>query len=187
MESKIVYFDRPGQDNTDEVFRIVNQRAAETGIKTVVVASTRGATAVRAVDALPGLRVVIVSHAYGFREPDTEEFAAEHRTAVEGRGVPIITTAHTFAGINRAVRNSFKTYLTADIMASTLRIFGEGMKVVCEVAMMAADSGLVRCDEDAISVAGTGKGLDTAIVLKPVNSHRFFDLKVREILCKPHF
>ena len=53
--------------------------------------------------------------------------------------------------------------------------------------MMAADGGLVRTDEDVISIAGTHEGIDTAIVLKPVNVHNFFDLKVREILCKPHF
>jgi len=53
--------------------------------------------------------------------------------------------------------------------------------------MMAADGGLVPTDEDAISIAGTGRGADTAVVLKPVNSHNFFDLKIREILCKPHF
>ena len=34
---------------------------------------------------------------------------------------------------------------------------------------------------------GTGRGADTAVVLRPVNSGDFFDLKVKEILCKPHF
>ncbi len=38
-----------------------------------------------------------------------------------------------------------------------------------------------------IAIAGSKGGADTAIVLKPVNLHRFFDLKVKEILCKPHF
>ena len=51
--------------------------------------------------------------------------------------------------------------------------------------MMAADAGLVRTDEDVISVAGTNSGADTALVLTPVNTHNFFDLKVREILGKP--
>ena len=77
-----------------------------------------------------------------------------------------------------------------EIIADTLRIFGHGMKVACEITMMAADGGLVRTDEDVIAIAGTGgegRGADTAIVLKPVNSHDFFDLKVKEILCKPRF
>jgi hypothetical protein len=50
---------------------------------------------------------------------------------------------------------------------------------------MAADAGLIRTDEDVISVGGTGKGADTALLLRPVNSFNFFDLKVREIICKP--
>ena len=53
--------------------------------------------------------------------------------------------------------------------------------------MMAADGGLVRTNEEVIAIAGTGRGADTAVVLQPVNSHDFFDLKVKEILCKPHF
>jgi hypothetical protein len=52
---------------------------------------------------------------------------------------------------------------------------------------MAADAGLVRTDEDIIAIAGTSHGADTAVVLKPVTSQNFFDLRVKEILCKPHF
>ena len=59
------------------------------------------------------------------------------------------------------------------------------MKVVCEIAPMAADSGLIRTGEDAIAIGGTGHGADTAVVLSPVTSRNFFDLKVKEILCKP--
>jgi hypothetical protein len=68
-----------------------------------------------------------------------------------------------------------------------LRVFGQGTKVVCEIALMAADAGLVRTDEDVVVIGGTGRGADTVVVLRPVNSTDFFDLKVKEILCKPHF
>jgi len=61
------------------------------------------------------------------------------------------------------------------------------MKVACEIAMMAADGGHVSTTEDVISIGGSGKGADTAIVLRPVNAHKFFDLKVKEIVCKPRF
>jgi hypothetical protein len=50
---------------------------------------------------------------------------------------------------------------------------------------MACDAGLVRTDEDVISMGGTGKGVDTALVIRPANSYHFFDLKVREVICKP--
>jgi hypothetical protein len=50
---------------------------------------------------------------------------------------------------------------------------------------MAADSGLIRTDEDIIAVAGSGRGADTAVVMKPAHTHDFFDLRIKEILCKP--
>jgi hypothetical protein len=70
-------------------------------------------------------------------------------------------------------------------MAHTLRVLGQGVKVAIEVTLMAADAGLVRTDEDVISVGGTAQGVDSALLLKPANSARFFDLKVREVICKP--
>jgi len=187
MELKTVYFENPSSENTEAVLRIARQRAEELGIKNIVVASTRGDTAVRALDILQGLRVIVVSHATGLREPNTQEFTEENRKIVEGKGGTILATTHTFHGVSRAMRNKFNTVAIGDIIANTLYIFGQGIKVACEIALMAADSGLVRTDEDIIAIAGTSRGADTAVVLRPVNSHNFFDLKIKEILCKPHF
>ncbi len=187
MESKTVYFKNPGSKNTEEVFRIAKQRAEELGIKTIVVASTRGDTAVKAMDALQGLRVIIVSHVTGFYEPDAQQFTEENRKIVESKGGIIVTAAHAFAGLSRAMRHKYNMYVLGEVIADTLRIFGEGTKVACEVALMAVDSGLVRTDEEVFAIGGTDQGADTALVLRPANTHRFFDLKVKEILCKPHF
>lgn len=187
MESKTVYFETPGRDNTEAVLGIARQRAEERGIKTILVASTRGDTAVRAMEVFKGLKVIAVTHATGFRTPDTQEFTDENRQIVESKGGIILTTTHAFAGVSRAMRNKFNTYVIGDIIANALRVFGEGMKVVCEITLMAADGGLVRTDEDVIAIAGTSRGADTAIVLRPVNTRNFFDLRVKEILCKPRF
>jgi len=187
MELKTTYFENPGKENTEEVLRIVKQRAEELGIKTIVVASTVGGTAVKATEVLGGFKIIAVSHVAGMRSPDTQEFTEENKKIVEGKGGIVLTTAHTFSGLSAAMRKKFNTYIIGDIVANTLRIFGQGMKVVCEIAVMAADSGLVRTDEDVVVIGGTGRGTDTAVVLRPVNSNDFFDLKVKEILCKPHF
>jgi len=187
MELKTVYFENPGRENTEEVLRIAKQRAEELGIKTILVASTTGDTAVKAIEAFSGMKVIAVSHSTGMREPDAQEFTEENRKIVESKGGIILTTTHAFGGLSRAMRDKFNTYVIGDIVANTLRIFGHGMKVVCEIALMAADSGLVRTDEDIIAIAGRSRGADTAVVLRSVNAQRFFDLKVREILCKPHF
>lgn len=185
MEGKIVYFDEPGRQNTDEVLRLAKLRAKELGIKSILVASTTGDTAVKAVKVFKGARVVAVSHFTGMMKPNTQEFTEENRQKVLSAGGTVFTATHVFSGLGRAMRKKFKMYLFEEVAANTLRLFGQGMKVVCEITLMAADAGLVRTDEDIIVIGGTGRGADTAVVLRPVNSEDFFDLKVREILCKP--
>ena len=194
METKTSYFKNTGKENTDEVLRIAKKRADELGIKTVLVASTSGETAVKAMEVFKGMKVIVVTHCAGFRQPDIQEFTEENRKIVQSKGGIMLTAAHAFGGLSRSMRQSSipeapTTYIIGDIVATTLRTFGEGMKVVCEIAVMAADAGLARTDEEVISIAGTGKsgGSDTAVVLRPANAHRYFDLRVKEILCKPHF
>ena len=187
MEASTIYFNNPGSENTEAVLDIARRRAEELGINTILVASTTGDTAVRAMDALKGLRVIVVSHVAGMRGPNTQEFTEENKKTVEAKGGIVLTTAHPFSGVSRALRTKFNTVAIGDIIANTLRIFGQGVKVGCEIALMAADAGLVRTDEEVICIAGSARGADTAVVLKPVNSNDFFDLKVKEILCKPRF
>jgi hypothetical protein len=185
VELKTVYFEHPGSDTTEAVLNIARGRAEELGIKNIVVASTTGATAVRAVDILKGFRVIVVTHVTGMREPNVQEFTEKNRQLVEAEGGIMLTSAHAFSSLSGAMRQKFNTYVIGDIVASTLRIFGQGLKVACEITLMAADSGLVRTDEDIVSIGGTGHGADTALVLRPAISRNFFELRVKEILCKP--
>ncbi len=180
-----VYFDKPGEENTQRTLELAKQRAEELGIRTILVASTRGETGVRACEVFQGYDVVVVTHSTGFKEPDYQELTDENRAAIEAAGGKILICQHAFGGVGRAVRKKLGTYELEEIIAYTLRIFGEGMKVAVEIALMAADAGLVRTDEPCISIAGTSKGADTAVVLKPTNAQTFFDLRVLEILCKP--
>lgn len=62
---------------------------------------------------------------------------------------------------------------------------GEGTKVCVEITLMAADAGLIPADEDVVAIAGTGNGADTALRIKPANTARFFDLKIKEVIAKP--
>ena len=193
MEAKTVYFEEPGDVNTKTALALARQRAEELGIKTIVVASTTGKNAVKAMDIFQGLRVVVVTHSTGFQGPDIQEFTEENRKIVESKGGIMITAAHAFGGISRAFRQSEitqapATYVVGDLIASTLRVFSQGVKVCCEIAVMAADAGLVRTDEEIIAVAGTGRlggGTDTAAVIQPNTADHFFDLKVKELICKP--
>jgi len=183
--SKIVYFSEVGEKNTDEVLKIAKERAEEAKIKSIVVASTRGETGVKAAKLFKGYNLVVVTHVTGFKSSNTQELTEENRREIMKYGGKILTATHAFGGAGRAVRKKFNTMQIDEIMANVLRIFGEGMKVACEISLMAADAGLIRTDEDAIAVAGTSRGCDTAIVVRPSNVHSLFNLKVKEILCKP--
>jgi hypothetical protein len=180
-----VYFERPGEGNTTRTLQAARRRAEELGIRTVLVASTRGETGVQAAQMFQGFDLIVVSHSAGFREPNTQEMTEENRAAIEAAGATILTCQHAFGGISRAVRKKWGTYALDEIVAQTLRIFGEGTKVCAEIALMAADAGLVRAGEPCIAIGGTGWGADTAIVLKPANVQQFFELHVMEILAKP--
>lgn len=190
MESRIVYFEKSGKENSDEVYRLAKQRAQELGIKTVVLASTTGTSAVKALPVFKGMKLIIVSYSYGFTQPDVHSFTEENMKLLKEKGVPVVTAAHAFGGIclalgQRKIPEASSTYVIGDLIAHTLRMFGQGMKVACESTAMAADAGAVRCDEEIIAIAGTGSGSDTAIVVTPANAHRLFEMRIREIICKP--
>ena len=61
----------------------------------------------------------------------------------------------------------------------------EDTKVAVEVAVMAADAGLIPTDREIIAVGGSGGGANAAIVLKAAHMNNFFDLEIREIIAKP--
>ncbi len=86
MELKTVYFDKPGGENTEMVLSMARRRAEELGIKTILVASTVGEAAVKAVDILQGFRVIAVTHVTGFRGANIQEFTDENRKIVESKG-----------------------------------------------------------------------------------------------------
>ena len=180
-----VYFDKPGPQNTARTLEIAKRRADELGIRTVLVASTTGDTGVQAARLFQGYDVVVVTHSTGFGEPNTQELTEANRAAITAAGAKVLTCQHAFGGVNRAVRKKLGTYLTDEIIAYTLRTFGEGLKVCVEIALMAADAGLVRAGEPCVAIGGSGRGADTAVVLVPANAQQFFDLRVMEVLAKP--
>ncbi len=180
------YFPKAGPANTEAVLEAVGRRAEALSIKRIIVATCSGRTAFEALKRFnPALKIVAVTHVTGFNEPNVQELSEKDRQALQAQGVEVLTCAHAFGGVGRGVRNKVGTYQVDEVMAFTLRIFGQGTKVAVEIALMAADAGLVRTDEHVISVGGTGKGADTALVLRPAISSHLFDLRVREVICKP--
>ena len=181
----VTYFEETGPANTDAVLKAACTRAEELGIDTFVVASTRGCVGVKAAEAFTGKKVVVVTHCAGFDAPNIHQLTEENRRRIQELGAVVCTATHGLGGIGRAVSLKSNASQLDDIVADTLRLFGQGMKVACEIVAMAADAGLVRTDQEVIAIGGSGEGADTAIVVQPVNVHNFFDMKVKEVLCKP--
>jgi hypothetical protein len=182
-----LYFPQAGPENTEACLRAAAKRAGELGIEPVVVATCSGETAYRALEHFdPGsFRIIAVTHVTGFRTPDEQEMGQDVRRDLQDKGVRVLTCAHAFGGVGRGIRMKLKTYQVEEIMAYTLRMFGQGVKVGVEMALMCADAGLVRTDQDVATIGGTMTGADTALVVAPANSHNCLDLKVREIVAKP--
>lgn len=181
-----MYFDKPGKDNTDAVIRIVLDAAKERGLSHLVVASTGGDSAKKLMEAAKGLdlNIVVVTHNVGFSEEGKDGFDDGIREELTKAGHKVLTATMATRNISKAVSSTLGGYSQTELIINTLRIFGQGMKVCPEIAVMAADAGLIPFD-DVIAVAGTGRGWDTAAVIRATSSNKFFNLKVREILCKP--
>ena len=64
-----MYFDKPGKENTEKTLELVAQRAKDAGIDELVVASTTGSTAYKALEICGGLKITAVTYHCGFREP----------------------------------------------------------------------------------------------------------------------
>jgi len=179
------YFSKPGPANTDETLKLALVRASDSEIKDILVATTSGATAIKASELFREHNLIAVTHSTGFSFKDVQELTEQNRSVLEAKGVKILTCQHALGGVNRAVRRKMNTYQLDEIIAYTLRTMGQGFKVCLEIALMAADAGLVSVKKEVLTIGGTGSGADTAVVLTPANAQDFFDLKVHEIICKP--
>jgi hypothetical protein len=180
-----VYHERAGIENTEKTLRVALDYTLDHNLRDIVVASTKGYTAqaLLRLSGGKGLNVVVVTHNTGFDGKGSQQFPLEMRQRLNERGIRVLTGTMVLRSLGTAIRE--KTgYSEQDLIANTLRMFCQGIKVCVEIVAMAADAGLIPCS-DVISVAGTGRGADTACLVKADSSNRFFDIKIREILIKP--
>jgi len=196
-----VYFEKPGKENTEETLKIAFEAAKERGIDTVLVSSTTGWTALEALRVFDGsgLKLVVVTHQTGYRGPGVQLMPVETREKLKEAWVIVHTgtdvlTGSVDVGVSRQrpektdsleARLPYIVPPVSTIVANTLRMFSQGVKVCAEIAMMAADAGFVAVDKPVISVAGSHAGADTAMVVTPSTSNRIRDMKFHEILAKP--
>jgi len=206
----VKYFEKPSyvEDHADEVLSLVKEWIKELKIGKVVVASSTGKSAIKAAKILKesGAELIVVSDRAGVTF-NPEELYDEWAKKLSEKGIKeyksglfwrpeiveelkkmgvskILIATELFRGIN--VPNGVNIN---SVIAEVLYRISIGVKVCVEIVTMACDAGLVESGEDVIAVAGSGTGLDSAIVIKAAHSDEMFDeekgFRIKEIICKP--
>lgn len=179
-------FNQPGPGNTEETLRMALDGARERGIRSIVVASTTGATIDRLLAMQPdGIQIICVCHAAGFQAPGQQELPREKHAQFTAANIPVVIMSHALSGAERCLSSKFGGVSPVEIVAHTLRMFGQGVKVCVEIALMATDAGVIPHGEPIIAVGGSSNGADTAMVLRPSHAATLLNTKIDEILCKP--
>ncbi len=179
-----MYFDEPGKNNTEQTLRAAFKRGVELGLTEVVLASTKGDTAYTALKIFKGFKIIAVTYHCGFQKPFKKVMSDKVREDLESKKVRVISATHALSGVERSIAKKYTGSYPVLLVADTLRLFGQGTKVAVEVSIMAADAGALS-GHDILAIGGSGRGADTALVLKPANQCDFFDIRIREIICKP--
>jgi hypothetical protein len=178
-----MYFEKCGKINTQMSVELALKAAVDNGINYIVVASNEGETAKLLENC--GINVVVVTHVNGFREAGVQEMPAETRTKLESYGFKVYTSSHALSGAERSLSSKFGGISPIEVMAQSLKMFGQGVKVCVEISTMALDAGIVPYGEDIIAIAGSGRGADTAVIIRPAHSASILETKIKEIICKP--
>ena len=187
IRETIHYFEEKGRANTEATLKLAVETANALGIKHIVLATTGGDTAKMMADSIDheGITVTAVTHAFGQAEPNTNPMSAELRRHLIEKGFNVCTAAHTLSGAERSLSKTFSGVYPVEIIAHTLRMFGQGTKVCVEICAMAADAGYVMTGEHIVAVGGSGRGADTAMVIRPAVSSNILKTKIDRIICTP--
>lgn len=180
-----MYWEKPGENNTENTLKLAIERAEALFIQHLVVASCSGDTIQALLDLKPRQEIVCVTHHVGFAGPGIDEMIPSVRRELASKGVQILTATHLLAGVDRALRSQFSGVYPAEIAAQTLRMMGQGVKVAVEIAVMALDAGFIPHGQEVVSIGGSISGADAALVVMPAHSNRFFQTEIREIICMP--
>ena len=195
LRKDITYFRYSGETNTIDLLNLARKRTLDNKIRTVIIPSETGISALKAIQIFQGdpIQLVVVTHypdrvagpkgdiPIGINRLEYED----RRNKIRESGVEIVQGTRPFVPPSRI---DWSWNSMEGMIDSTLELFGSGTKIAIEVALMATDAGKVDTGEEVVTCGGTYKGLDTALVVKTSHSHKFFEqFEVREIIAKPRF
>jgi hypothetical protein len=151
-----------------EFIEKLKKYATENKEQVFVVASKGGKSAVKIAEELGKEAKIIAISEFAYSENDKKSMKKQKINAIENANLPI-----------QDLRD----------MKETLLMFDAGIKAALEVASIAASNGLA--DGRYVAIAGSGNGLDTALVVNTVHpeaeaiSEPLKHLKIERILSSP--
>lgn len=162
MQRTVEYFQERGRVNTERTLQLACQWAKEEGIKHIVLASTRGYTAGKALEICADPNLIAVGI---------------------GRASFPVEQAEHFQRTGKLIFAREIDYTYPPDMRTAFRRFGQGTKVAVEVVVCAVQAGLVEEGERVIGIGGSSRGADTALVIDA--SWDFSGVHISQIICKP--
>lgn len=204
-----------GQEVKMDIMAGAQARAERSGVRNVVVATNSGASVLAAQEAFgPGYRFFAVGNPASAHDSGLclhTGISKETRRALQAKGITVITRDQSLFQADertdmgpslhdaavRAYADRFRGGRLPpkgddDVVAMTGHIlaefFGDGPKVCLEIALMAADSGLLPLDEDCMAIATPQLGFaHAAMVLRPARTQDLFSmrLRVKDLLLVP--
>ena len=206
VERVVLHFGTPGMQNTRYVAQRIKERLQEGGIAAVVVASCSGSSTLELLRVLQGIAVRLVNVSaprWAWEEYGWHAMTPAMAERLSALGV-ICCEAH---GNSKTQLNAFplKTrfydplsgqhheleHLERVFYETLVDVGGMGLKTAIECVLTACASGHIACGEIVLSAAGSGWGLDTAVVARATTARHCFGekpserLEVREILAMP--
>lgn len=196
VNKKIFYFHEQGRNNIEHVLVLSKERAKELDIKKIIVFTANGDGPLIAIESgilkdTPEIKLIAVTFPYnqkfyiGDIDGQETELSAgiideSIRTKLKEAQVEIVQGVMPFQDIMLPDVKDTKL-LT---ITSTLELFGAGITLCIEAAIMSCDSGVVSQGEEVIAMAG-----DTAIVVRASKKSLIFSpfdgMEIKEIICKP--
>ena len=183
IKGEIVYFEEGGAEHTDLTLDLSLKAAKELGIGKIVVASNTGETGVKAAERFhaSGVKLIVVGHQTGFPVPGKNQFLPENREAIEElRGVVCLGSDVLTNSIRMRQRlgHSHLSYITSTLISMKV-------KVNVEIVAKATDEGLLEPGERVVSVAGSHRGADTAVVLTANETSNVLDIRPLQYIAMP--
>lgn len=143
VKRKVLYV-KPGTKGTARLIEAVAERVKKGDLQSVVVASTKGKTAISLGEALKGVAEVVSVTEFTYSDDVKKSMKKLKVAPVEKADLPIQDRRE---------------------MREALLVLGTGVKAALEVAAVAAEKGMTQ--GNVVAVAGSKGRLDTALVVRP--------------------